>query len=257
MSTKKEDLIQLAKKGGNDADLILFDKINELEEKVETIEEKIEREPAEDTKVEKVAMRLAAKLATLEKGDRGDRGDRGETGKGIDGQDGRNGKDGKDGIDGKDGRNGRDGKDVDEQKIIEDIRAQIKVPTIEEIEGDLPKLSAPIRDALELLTGDEKLGIDAVLGLKELLEELKNRPVRVVSGGARKIRGEKFSFTGDGSTTSWTLPKEPAMDGLGIWAHYQGQWLQPTVHFNITGKTFTTTFTPEDGTIIEGFIMLF
>jgi len=66
----------------------------------------------------------------------------------------------------------------------------------------------------------------------------------------------KFSFTGNGATTAFTLPREPAGKGLALWAYYQGQWLQPAIHFNISKLTFTTTFTAENGTTIEGFLMI-
>lgn len=61
-SQKMQDLMKLADNGGNDAMLILLDKLHSLEDKLE----EISKEPPEDQKVEKIAMRLAAKLSIME-----------------------------------------------------------------------------------------------------------------------------------------------------------------------------------------------
>lgn len=74
---------------------------------------------------------------------------------------------------------GIDGKDADENAIIERLKEEIKVPTIEEIKNDLPVMADQVRDALELLQGDDRLDVSAIRGLDELLE--KN--VKVVGGG--------------------------------------------------------------------------
>lgn len=76
------------------------------------------------------------------------------------------------------------------------------------------------------------------------------------------LTGSKFSFSGDGVTTSFNLPKVARGKGLFIFAHYQGQWLQKDVHYTAKGKTFDTSlgtspFTAESGTIIEGFLINF
>lgn len=69
----------------------------------------------------------------------------------------KHGKDGRDGVDGK------DGKDADEEKIV-------KIAT-EKLQKDLPKFGEPIRDALELLTKDDRLDKSAVKGLENYVDE--------------------------------------------------------------------------------------
>jgi len=70
LTKKQKRLIEIARKGGNDSVLPLLEAIGELEdtldllkEKVSEIGDEIKKDPPEDVKVEKVAMRLAAKLA--------------------------------------------------------------------------------------------------------------------------------------------------------------------------------------------------
>lgn len=60
------------------------------------------------------------------------------------------------------------------------------IPTIEQIEQNIPKLGEPIRDSLELLDGDERLDISAIKGFEKLLEEHKaNHSPRVIAAGSR------------------------------------------------------------------------
>lgn len=162
-------------------------------------------------------------------GDKGDKGERGENGKdGIDGKDGLNGLDGRDGTDGKDGKDGKDGS---------------------------PDTAEQVRNKLETLRDDERLDKDAIKGLKELLEEIRKlASTRVVGGGGRVPRYERFSFAANGVATTFTLPHIPAGKGLAIWVYYNGQWLQPTVGYTVAGLTLTILFTPADGTFIEGFL---
>jgi len=75
----------------------------------------------------------------------------------------------------------KDGKDADEIIIAENASKLAQealkplLPTIEQIENDLPKLGDKVASALELLPDGEKLKIDAIEGLKDILDELKNR----------------------------------------------------------------------------------
>ena len=108
------------------------------------------------------------------------------------------------------------------------------------------------------LNGEDREDVDPkeLENLKKEIGVLKNRPLGRV-GGFKAIRFAKFSFTGDGSTTAFTLPSEPGGKGLGIWIYSNGGWLQPGVHFNIAGKTLTTTYTPANGEPIVGFLLVF
>lgn len=161
------------------------------------------------------------------KGEKGDRGEKGVQGlQGTKGEQGSPGKDGKDGVDGKDG----------------------SPDTPEEI-------------ANKLNTLENKVERRVIKGLEEEFRTLRmgiseaKKKSGVGGGGGGMGNIESFQFSGDGSTTEFTLPAKAAAGGMALWAYYQGQWLHPTTHYSVSGKTFTTTFTAESDTFIEGFLI--
>ena len=79
-------------------------------------------------------------------------------------------------------KNGIDGKDADEQAIADKVLREVQSPIIEKIEKNLPKLGEPIRDALELLAGDQRLDKSAIRGLDELLEKHNGQNIPYVGG---------------------------------------------------------------------------
>jgi hypothetical protein len=158
------------------------------------------------------------------KGEKGDKGDKGDTGKvGATGDVGRQGIQGEKGIQGKQGERGRDGDMGDKGDSV----------TLEEIL--------------------EKVGPEIAQFKTEVKRSLSSAKKGGGGGGGGMGNMETFTFTGDESTTAFTLTNKPAANGLAIWAYSEGQWIQPGVHYNVSGKTLTTTFTPEAGTTLEGF----
>jgi len=104
-----------------------------------------------------------------------------------------------------------------------------------------------------------------MIPLEEILEALQptirgmrqdlSRAVKSQSGGGGGMGAPvSFSFTGDG-LSSFTLSTKVAANGMACWAYLNGQWLQPGVHFNISGKTMTTTFNLETNDTLEGFYL--
>jgi DNA-binding ferritin-like protein len=60
------------------------------------------------------------------------------------------------------------------QIVEKSITQQLpKIPSIEDIENDLPKLGDKIRDALELLQDDERLDVSAIKGLEDLIKKVE------------------------------------------------------------------------------------
>jgi hypothetical protein len=113
-----------------------------------------------------------------------------------------------------------------------------------------------IRNALELLEGDERLKISAIAGLEELLEELRNRPVATGGGGASPFpvvhwpRHESFAMNGVATTV--TLAEAVGAQGTAIFAiRYQGQVLDLGTQYTVNGNLITFTFTPLAGTTIS------
>ena len=157
---------------------------------------------------------------------KGDKGDKGEDGK--DGRDGIDGKDGKDGTDGADGKpgvrghRGEPGAVPDTTTIaleaagIAQERLTPFIPTIEQVENDLPKLGERIRDGLEVLQGEERLDASAVKGLPEFQKET----TRQISGGLTRAKTDSIytKFHGGASdiTVSATAPTDPELYDLWI-----------------------------------------
>lgn len=137
---------------------------------------------------------------------------------------------------------------------LEEIKALI--PTVPEQVVSTPE---EIRDKLESLKDDERLDKSAIKGLDEELKSIRSIKGTTSPGlfGMKQMRMVSFSFTGDDVTTVFYLPKEPGAKGLAIWAYYQGQHLQLGTHFTVANKTFTCVgFTPQTGSVIEGFIII-
>ncbi len=181
-------------------------------------------------------------------------------------QKGEKGIDGLGGRDGKDGKPGQDGKTPTKQEIldivelfvpretsqdiiIQRVLAQLKltkIPTVEEILNKIHETKLSVNDIEGL---DNRL-----ITINRNIGTVKQRKDKGGGGGGGGVGNPtSFSFTGDASTTEFTLSTDVAANGLAIWAYYNGQWLQPGVHFSVSGKILTTTFTPESGVIIEGF----
>lgn len=138
---------------------------------------------------------------------------------------------------------------------LDQIKASI--PTMPVIPpSDTPE---QVRDKLETLKGDDRLDKSAIRGLDEELKSIKSIKGTTSGGmfGMKQMRMVSFSFTGNDSDTVFYLPKEPGAKGYAIWAYYQGQHLQLGTHFTVANKTFTCVgFTPQTGSVIEGFIII-
>jgi len=95
--------------------------------------------------------------------------------------------------------------------------------------------------------------LQEIQDLKKQIKVVKKQAVSKKGGGMGNII--EFQFDGDGSTTVFTLPAKPAVSGKAIWVYYQGQALHPTDQFTISGLQISLTFTPQNGTKVEGLIM--
>lgn len=202
-----------------------------MEQRLDDIREAVVKE-VEKHVTTVVDERVAAQL----KGDVGERGEMGEVGpqgpqgetgpqgpmgpQGPKGDKGDTGPQGPAGKDGKDGTNGKDGNTV----VIEDVMAQLRP----EVEDFINQTKKAVRETISGKKGG-------------------------AGGGGGMGNPTTFSFDGDDSTTEFTLDSNVAAGGLAIWAYVNGQWIQPGVHFSVSGKTFTTTMTLATGDKLEGF----
>lgn len=114
-----------------------------------------------------------------------------------------------------------------------------------------------VRDALELLPEGEKLAIDAIENLRKELDELKKQYAKGFVGGGGGISAVHAplheEFTMDGIATTVTLSQGVGAAGKAIFAlRYQGQVLDMTTHYTVSGNVITFVgFTPDSGTIIS------
>ena len=134
--------------------------------------------------------------------------------------------------------NGKDAKPEDVVPLVLE-----KLPPMKELKPD---------EVVEKInTAEKKVLLSSIEGLVEMFANIKRTLVRKESGGGGMGLPVPQTFTGDGSTTSFTLSNNVAAGGRAIWVYYNGQWLVPTTHFTISGKTISLTFTPENNTSID------
>lgn len=207
---KNKKILELAKADGNDADLVLLESIEELEEKITTLEGSLDAglatiKDSTDTHYE-IVNKMTKNILNDIKGEKGDVGEKGD--KGDKGDNGRDGVDGKDGRDGRDGRDGLDGKDADVD--IEEISTMVLADVMSQLPEATEITPEETRDKLELLKDDERLDAKAIKNIKNYDDEiatLQNRTQLLVqltsgsssggsgTGGGHVIQDEGSSLT--------------------------------------------------------------
>lgn len=140
------------------------------------------------------------------------------------------------------------GKHADEKQIEKTVTQNVQklIPTIEQIEKDIPKLGEPIRDALEILPEGKKLAIAAIEGLLEELRAVKEAASKhrganfVVSRGA--VKEYDLSPNLDGSTKTFALPAFHHVIDVKLWS---ASALRQNTDYTVDGSAMTITFTSQ------------
>lgn len=152
----------------------------------------------------------------------------------------KNGKDGKDGARGERGAPGERG---------ESIRGEDGDDGENGKDGS-PDSADDIRNKLELLTGHDRLTIDAIDGLKELLAEMDKKLIGARSGGSTvfaQTRGAvkiyDLSDQLNGVTKTFALPSFGLI--LDVKASSSAQPMLQGVEYTVDGQAMTLTFTSE------------
>ena len=179
---KEKELLILAETKGNDADLMLLDKlqitddrIDAVEIRVDDLENKFERNPTgipltDEARIENIATRLATKIAIMEQGIKGDDGYTPTRKELIDLitplipqiQD------------------GHTPTDDELLKLIIPL-----IPQIKDGKDGSPDTPLQIRDKLEELKDEERLDKSAVKGWEEELKKVREEISRIPRGGFR------------------------------------------------------------------------
>lgn len=265
LSKRQKDLLELAKKGGNDATLFLLNRIEKLEDMWDglnvngnDIQVKQVREVRniEEKGIQDIIISLAKQLVKIQKGEQG-----------IPGRDGYTPQRGVDyfteeelseikeairpkkGIDYFDGLNG---KDADEEVVTRN--AAKSAATI--LKAMLPDLKEDIRDALEKLKGKERLDVSAIRGLDKRLKKIEDKPLGGGGGGFSKIamdihfiEDETPSGTVNGSNTDFVLGHDPnPTSSLKVFVN--GMRMRITEDYTLSGRTISFVTAPPTNSII-------
>jgi len=152
----------------------------------------------------------------------------------------------------------RDGKDADEKMILTKVLGKIKIPKIDELKKDLPKMSLEIRDAIELLDGEERFDIGAIRGLRSILRRLEEKPLGGKSGGgfsyiamSRHII-DLYTPTGDINSVNkeFVLTRTPNPTS-SLKVFLQGQLQDLTTCYTLDNKTITFVDAPITGNTVK------
>lgn len=232
---KEKRILMLAKKGGNDATLMLLDLVHTLEDKISKLEEDVKKEAPENSRVEKISMKLAARLATLEKGEIGE--------KGIQGEQGRQGEIGlQSEIPGPKGDKGDRGDSGDSIVGPEGPIGPKGDKGEKGDAGDIKDLSPEeLRNSLELLKEDERLDKSAIKGLDILEKDVIALKGRVQTPAkAYRVITKDCSSQCDGSKKIFNV----GGSHFGIVAVYGTEFpivYRPIVDYTETINGFTLT----------------
>lgn len=207
MPIDKQKLAKAIREGKikDEITLKVFEMTSEAKDEVEQLKAEVEKKfdefKASEQGVAKVLEQVKKlKGNTGEKGDKGEKGEQGDQGK--PGKNGRDGKDGKDGKPGRDGDQGVDGESVDLQDVLDEVLPLL--PKAEDIAKQVPILAEPIRDALELLQGDDRLKSTAIAGLEKYsLKEAADRAIGILDKRTQFLLN-KATGTASGTVTGVT-----------------------------------------------------
>lgn len=239
-----------------DDPLEVFDRLENLDEKVSELESK-------DSELTDGLKRLDSDIsdARRELNQKIDEVEKIEGPAGKDGLDGRDGKDGKDGVDGHTPRKGKDYFTPPERdEMIREVVGLVPVPENGRDGADgrdgVEISPEEVRDKLESLQDDQRLSISAIHELEEILDELRKRPVGRGGGGFSKIAMDSHIIDDEtpsgiinGSNTAFVLAGDPnPLSSLKVYRN--GMRQRVSEDYTISGRTITFTTAPVVGEII-------
>jgi len=145
-------------------------------------------------------------------------------------------------------KNGKDGISADENAIAEKMVAMIKIPTIDELKNDLPIMGEQVRNALELLEGDERLTVESIDGLKESLEGIDKRMTGIYQQGSSSSGGKNVKYIDlssqlNGSKRVFAIQNVWRIVSIHLTSN--PTIMREGVDFNWSAKNSTLTFTSE------------
>lgn len=139
---------------------------------------------------------------------------------------------------GRDGRDGKDGESVDVDEVLSAVLALM--PEQSDLMPLVDKLTEDMEDFKE----------DVLKRIKKIKRSSGGGGGVTVFGSVQHVPRHE-SFTMDGADTSVTLAQGVAADGNAVIVRYQGQTLDMTTHYTVSGNKITFTFTPDNATTIS------
>ena len=269
---KIKDIIE-SSKGASD-NVVILKILSNLEERIDVVEEEMEKESPLDSQVEKVAMRLTQKFLMLEKGNDGHTPTDTELSALIEPLIPRLTQP----EDGHTPSNEeilalikplipeiKDGETPTDERLLalidtamETRMAEMHPKMVAEMRAMLPEVETAeiVRDKLESLPDGEKLSIQAIQDLADILEELKKKRGNITGGGGINVGALSIHFIDDetptgtvnGSNKVFTTNLTPATGSLKV---YRGGTRQRvTEDYTLSGRTITFTIAPVVGEIL-------
>ncbi len=278
MATQAE-IVRDYNKFKSNPDLYLFEFTQDLKDKVtEMVSAEVEKSvsklqqqtPVNAGFIEKIIARIVADLIRETKGDKGDKGESivgplGPMGpKPILGRDYLRPNDGKTPIKGKDYFTSAEIRQIKKEitpkkglhyftkaeieRITKEATPKKGVDYFDGKDGENlnPETPIGIRKKLETLRGEERLDVSAVRHIDDVLASV----IRMIPKRKTDIRVGELVGTGDGATTTFTLPFMPAKPDKIILT-VGGGLMFPAEDFTLAGKDATFITAPPDGAKIR------
>jgi len=200
---KTLDLLEMALNGGNDADLALSDRVDSIEEKIDTVQKQEGPQGIQGEKGEQGEQGVpGVDGKDGERGEKGDKGEKGDTGAtGLPGKDGVDGKDGAQGTNGKDGVDGKDGSPDTPDEVVDKVNLATKQIRADKIEG-LADLERNVRSSnFDVRIGISKTEFNTRVGALENVQLGKPLSITYNTNGTLNYvetpRGRKtFTYSG-------------------------------------------------------------
>lgn len=230
LTLKQKKVLELAKAGGTDKDLLILEQIEALEAKFDkettelkkSFEEKVKEIKEGVPDLNKVLESVRGKDGQSIKGDKGEKGEKGD--KGDTGERGERGEKGDNGADGKDGEMGLRGN-----------------PGEQGLQGS-SETPIQIAEKLETLKGKDRLDKSAIDGLEEDLEALSkkfNEGRPMFGSGKTKVYLKDLSASLDGSTKTFHIGSHFGV--TGVWGSSSPFAFRPITDYTEVGQNIVFT----------------
>lgn len=229
---KAERLIGLAERGANDADLVLLDKIDELDTKIDSVSEELKTDISNlSDKFDSAVQEIKANVPDLNKVLESIKGKDGKDGKDsvIPGPKGNRGDMGMPGKDGMDGEDGMDGTDADMESMMKEMHAKMEKEKAEMMKT----MDKEMKKKHELMMEEMQEKIDELEDKVKAIPSAPNRPI--FGPGKTKVLLLDLSAQLDGVTKTFAIGSHFGITGVWGSSDPFGAF-RPTIDYTEVGR---------------------